>query len=54
MIRRIDHVSIAVRDLAKAKAFFIDVLGGKKSFRSPRSRAEIPLDHLGNGNFVLY
>jgi methylmalonyl-CoA/ethylmalonyl-CoA epimerase len=35
MIRRIDHVSIAVRDLAKAKAFFIDVLGGKNLFEAP-------------------
>ena len=35
MIRRIDHVSIAVRDLARAKAFFIDVLGGKNLFEAP-------------------
>ncbi len=35
MIRRIDHVSIAVRDLAEAKAFFIDVLGGKNLFEAP-------------------
>ncbi len=35
MIRRIDHVSIAVRDQAKAKAFFIDVLGGKNLFEAP-------------------
>jgi methylmalonyl-CoA/ethylmalonyl-CoA epimerase len=38
MIRRIDHVSIAVRDLAKAKAFFIDVLGGKNLFEAPVPR----------------
>jgi methylmalonyl-CoA/ethylmalonyl-CoA epimerase len=35
MIRRIDHVSIAVRSLAKAKAFFIDVLGGKDLYEAP-------------------
>jgi len=35
MIRRIDHVSIAVRDLTKAKAFFIDILGGKNLFEAP-------------------
>ena len=35
MIRRIDHVSIAVRDQAKAKAFFIDILGGKNLFEAP-------------------
>ena len=32
MIRRIDHVSIAVRDLDKAKAFFLDGLGGRELF----------------------
>jgi methylmalonyl-CoA/ethylmalonyl-CoA epimerase len=35
MIRRIDHVSIAVRNQAKAKAFFIDVLGGKNLYEAP-------------------
>ena len=35
MIRRVDHISIAVRDLAKAKHFFIDVLGGKNLFEAP-------------------
>jgi methylmalonyl-CoA/ethylmalonyl-CoA epimerase len=35
MIRRVDHVSIAVRDLAKAKHLFIDVLGGKNLFEAP-------------------
>lgn len=35
MIRRIDHVSIAVRDQARAKSFFIDVLGGKNLFEAP-------------------
>ena len=35
MIRRIDHVSIAVRDLEKARAFFLDVLGGRELFFAP-------------------
>jgi methylmalonyl-CoA/ethylmalonyl-CoA epimerase len=34
-IRRIDHISIAVGDLAKAKAFFIGVLGGRELFAAP-------------------
>ena len=34
-IRRIDHISIAVRDLEKAKAFFIGVLGGRELFAAP-------------------
>jgi catechol 2,3-dioxygenase-like lactoylglutathione lyase family enzyme len=32
MIRRIDHISIAVKDLEKAKAFFLDVLGGRELY----------------------
>lgn len=32
MIRRIDHVSIAVKDLAAAKSFFLDVLGGRELY----------------------
>jgi methylmalonyl-CoA/ethylmalonyl-CoA epimerase len=35
MIKRIDHVAIAVKDLEKAKRFFIDVLGGKELFSFP-------------------
>jgi methylmalonyl-CoA/ethylmalonyl-CoA epimerase len=35
MIRRIDHVSIAVRDLEKARNFFLNVLGGKELFSAP-------------------
>ena len=35
MIRRIDHVSIAVRDLQKAKTFFLDGLGGQELFSMP-------------------
>ena len=35
MIKRVDHVSIAVRDLGRAKAFFIDGLGGKELFSGP-------------------
>lgn len=34
-IRRIDHISIAVRDLEKARAFFIGVLGGRELFSAP-------------------
>jgi len=37
MIRRIDHVSIAVRDLEKARAFFLDILGGRELFCLPVS-----------------
>lgn len=35
MIRRIDHIALAVRDLKKAKAFFIDALGGRELFSAP-------------------
>jgi len=35
MIRRIDHISIAVRDLQRAKAFFLDGLGGRELFSMP-------------------
>lgn len=35
MIRRIDHISIAVRDLDKAKKFFLDDLGGRELFCAP-------------------
>ena len=35
MIRRIDHVSIAVRDMEKARGFFVDVLGGRELFCGP-------------------
>jgi methylmalonyl-CoA/ethylmalonyl-CoA epimerase len=34
MIKRIDHVSIAVRDLDRAKSFFIDRLGGTEVYSS--------------------
>ncbi len=34
-IRRIDHISIAVRDLEKARAFFIGALGGRELFSAP-------------------
>jgi methylmalonyl-CoA/ethylmalonyl-CoA epimerase len=37
MIRRIDHISIAVRDLQKAKTFFLDGLGGRELFSMPMS-----------------
>jgi methylmalonyl-CoA epimerase len=35
MIRRIDHVSIAVRDLDQARKFFLDILGGRELFSAP-------------------
>jgi methylmalonyl-CoA/ethylmalonyl-CoA epimerase len=35
MIRRIDHVAIAVRDLERAKTFFIDGLGARELFCGP-------------------
>jgi len=35
MIRRIDHISIAVRDLEKARDFFLNVLGGKEIYSAP-------------------
>lgn len=35
MIRRIDHIAIAVRDLAKAKSFFLDALGGRELYCAP-------------------
>ena len=35
MIKRIDHISIAVRELGKAKAFFIDKLGGRELYSAP-------------------
>jgi methylmalonyl-CoA/ethylmalonyl-CoA epimerase len=35
MIKRIDHISIAVSDLEKAKKFFLDGLGGRELFCAP-------------------
>ena len=35
MIKRIDHIAIAVRDLARAKSFFLDGLGGRELFSFP-------------------
>jgi len=35
MILRIDHISIAVRDLEKARNFFLNILGGKELFSAP-------------------
>lgn len=35
MIRRIDHVAIAVRDREKARSFFVDILGGRELFCAP-------------------
>jgi methylmalonyl-CoA/ethylmalonyl-CoA epimerase len=35
MIRRIDHISIAVRDLDQARTFFLDILGGRELFCAP-------------------
>jgi len=35
MIKRIDHVAIAVRDLERAKALFVGALGGKVLYSAP-------------------
>jgi methylmalonyl-CoA epimerase len=35
MIKRIDHVAIAVRDLERAKHFFVECLGGRELFCAP-------------------
>ena len=35
MIKRVDHVAIAVRDLERAKHFFIECLGGRELFCAP-------------------
>jgi len=35
MIRRIDHVSVAVSDLARARSFFVDALGGRVLYTGP-------------------
>jgi methylmalonyl-CoA/ethylmalonyl-CoA epimerase len=35
MIRRVDHVSIAVRNLQKARGFFLEGLGGRELFCAP-------------------
>jgi methylmalonyl-CoA/ethylmalonyl-CoA epimerase len=35
VIRRIDHVAIAVRDQEKARSFFVDILGGRELFCAP-------------------
>ncbi|MBI4495321.1 MAG: VOC family protein [Deltaproteobacteria bacterium] len=35
MIKRIDHVAVAVRDLSRAKAFFLDGLGGRELSSNP-------------------
>jgi methylmalonyl-CoA/ethylmalonyl-CoA epimerase len=54
MIRRIDHVSIAVRNQAKAKAFFIDVLGGKNLYEAPvpRQKFRWTTIELGTSCFI--
>lgn len=38
VFRRLDHVSIGVKDMEKARSLFVDVLGGK------------PLDDVGTSN----
>src|SRR4030043_434375 len=35
MIRRIDHISLAVRDLDRARDFFLGVLGGRELYCAP-------------------
>jgi len=66
MIRRIDHISIAVRDLEKARNFFLNVLGGRELFSAPVAPQKFRwttielgtscfielIDPLGEGGFV--
>jgi methylmalonyl-CoA/ethylmalonyl-CoA epimerase len=52
MIRRIDHISIAVRDLHKAKAFFLGGLGGARALFHADESTEISLDNLRTRNFL--
>ena len=54
MVRRIDHISIAVRDLARAKAFFIEVLGGRELFAAPvpEQKFRWTTIELGNSCFI--
>jgi methylmalonyl-CoA/ethylmalonyl-CoA epimerase len=66
MIRRIDHVSVAVRDLARARSFFVDALGGRVLYTGPMPEEKYRwttielgtscllelIDPLGEGGFV--
>jgi methylmalonyl-CoA/ethylmalonyl-CoA epimerase len=53
MIRRIDHISIAVRDLHKAKAFFLGALGGRELFSMPMSQQKYRWTTLELGTSCL-
>jgi methylmalonyl-CoA/ethylmalonyl-CoA epimerase len=53
MIRRIDHISIAVRDLHKAKAFFLGGLGGRELFSMPMSQQKYRWTTLELGTSCL-
>ena len=48
-VRRIDPVVFRVRDLARVRAFWIDVLGAQEE----RVQAEIGLHHLRLGDFLI-
>ncbi|MCX5834825.1 MAG: VOC family protein [Deltaproteobacteria bacterium] len=66
MIRRIDHVSVAVRDLVRARSFFVDALGGRVLYTGPMPEERYRwttielgtscllelIDPLGEGGFV--
>lgn len=66
MIRRIDHVSVAVKDLARARSFFVDALGGRVLYTGPMPEEKYRwttielgtscllelIDSLGDGGFV--
>ncbi len=66
MVRRIDHIAIAVRDLNKARAFFLEGLGGRELFSAPMSHQKFRwttielgtsclielVDPLGNDGFL--
>jgi len=53
MIRRIDHISIAVKDLEKAKAFFLDTLGGKELYSAEEAGQNFRFTTLEVGTSCL-
>jgi len=54
MIRRIDQISIAVRDLERAKTFFIEDLGGRELYSQPfpEQKYRWTLIELGTSCFI--
>jgi methylmalonyl-CoA/ethylmalonyl-CoA epimerase len=54
MIRRIDHIAIAVRDLDRAKIFFSDILGGRELFSQslPQQKFRWTTVELGTSCFI--